>query len=102
MDSFIRLKQSDSLSDYNTLKMNTFSTVMMLAMAGSAMSACSNPKITASSYTPADSQVLTAIPFIAEFSLVCSSGDLPSALWADIDGVLVPVTQSLEGDKYQV
>ena len=95
-------KQSDSLSDYNTLKMNTFSTVMMLAMAGSAMSACSDPKITASSYTPADSQVLTAIPFIAEFSLVCSSGDLPSALWADIDGVLVPVTQSLEGDKYQV
>ena len=81
--------------------MNTFSTVMMLAMAGSAMSACSDPKITASSYTPADSQVLTAIPFIAEFSLICGNGEKP-ALYADIDGILVPVTQSIEGDKYQV
>lgn len=47
-------------------------------------------------------QVLTAIPFIAEFSLACTNGEKPSALYADIDGVLVPVTQSLEGDKYQV
>ena len=46
-------------------------------------------------------KVLTAIPFIAEFSLTCSNGETP-ALYADIDGVLVPVTQSLEGDKYQV
>ena len=78
------------------------SSMLVLAMAGSAMSACSDPKITASSYTPADSQVLTAIPFIAEFSVQCGSGDKPSQLWADIDGALVPVTQSLEGDKYQV
>ena len=40
------------------------SCMMLVAMAGSAMSACSDPKITASSYTPADSQVLTAIPFM--------------------------------------
>ena len=33
--------------------------------------ACTNPKVSASSYTPADSQVLAAIPFIAEFTLEC-------------------------------
>ena len=45
--------------------------------------------------------MLTAIPFIAEFSLACANGDKPS-LYADIDGTLVPVTQGIEGDKYQV
>ena len=77
------------------------SVLSVLFLVGSAMSACTDPKVTASSYTPADSQVLTAIPFIAEFSLVCGNGEKP-ALYADIDGVLVPVTQSIEGDKYQV
>ena len=77
------------------------SVLSVLFLAGSAMSACTDPKVTASSYTPADSQVLTAIPFIAEFSLVCGNGEKP-ALYADIDGVLVPVTQSLEGEKCQV
>ena len=77
------------------------SVLSVLFLAGSAMSACTDPKVTASSYTPADSQVLTAIPFIAEFSLACANGDKPS-LYADIDGTLVPVTQGIEGDKYQV
>ena len=70
-------------------------------LVGSAMSACTEPKVSASSYTPSDSQVLTAIPFIAEFSLTCANGDQPS-LYADIDGNLVPVTKAIEGDKYQV
>jgi len=70
-------------------------------MAVSAMAACNNPKVTASSYTPSDSQVLSAIPFIAEFSLACDGGETP-ALYADIDGVLMPVMKNLEGDKYQV
>jgi len=69
--------------------------------AGSALSACTEPKVSASSYTPADSQVLTAIPFIAEFSLTCANGDQP-ILYADIDGSLVPVTKAIEGDRYQV
>ena len=77
------------------------SVLSVLFLVGSAMSACTDPKVTASSYTPADSQVLTAIPFIAEFSLACSNGEKPG-LWADIDGALVPVAQSIEGDKYQV
>merc|ERR1719438_763397 len=70
-------------------------------MVGTVMSTCTEPKVTASSYTPSDSQVLTAIPFIAEFSLACANGEKPS-LYADIDGTLVPVTQGIEGDKYQV
>ena len=77
------------------------SVVSVLMLAGSAMSACTEPKVSASSYTPSDSQVLTAIPFIAEFSLTCANGDQPS-LYADIDGNLVPVTKAIEGDKYQV
>ena len=77
------------------------SVLSVLFLAGSVMSACTDPKVTASSYTPADSQVLSAIPFIAEFSLVCGNGEKP-ALYADIEGVLTPVTQSIEGEKYQV
>jgi translocon-associated protein subunit delta len=77
------------------------SMLAIVFLAGSAMSTCTEPKVTASSYTPADSQVLSAIPFIAEFSLACANGEAPT-LFADIDGALVPVIQSLEGDKYQV
>ncbi len=55
----------------------------------------------ADSYTPADSQVLASIPFIAEFSLECSNGEKP-ALYADVEGTLIPVTQTLDGSKYQV
>lgn len=77
------------------------SLISIALMVGSAMATCTEPKVTASSYTPADSQVLSAIPFIAEFSLACANGEAP-ALFADINGALVPVIQSLEGDKYQV
>ena len=76
-------------------------TAVLTSLVSSVVSTCADPKVTASSYTPADSQVLTAIPFIAEFSLACSNGEKPG-LWADIDGALVPVAQSIEGDKYQV
>ena len=77
------------------------SVLSVLMLVGSAMSACTEPKVSASSYTPSDSQVLTAIPFIAEFTLACANGDQPS-LYADIDGNLVPVTKAIEGEKYQV
>jgi len=62
---------------------------------------CSDPKVAASSYTPADAQVLAAIPYIAEFTLTCSNGETPS-LYADVDGALTPVTTTLDGTKYQV
>jgi len=62
---------------------------------------CKDPKVKADSYTPADSQVLASIPFIAEFSLECSNGEKP-ALYADVEGTLIPVTQTLDGSKYQV
>merc|ERR1712130_521863 len=38
---------------------------------------------------------------IAEFKLACDGGETP-ALYADIDGILMPATKSAEGDKYQV
>lgn len=63
--------------------------------------ACTNPKVSASSYTPADSQVLAAIPFIAEFTLECGNGEKP-ALYADINGALVPASTTMDGSKYQV
>jgi len=73
----------------------------LAVLVGSAAAACENPSVQASSYTPADSQVLNAIPFIAEFSLTCSNGEKP-VLYADIEGSLVPVVQSADGAKYQV
>ena len=84
-----------------TCNTRMLSVLSVLMLVGSAMSACTEPKVSASSYTPSDSQVLTAIPFIAEFSLACSNGVQPS-LYADIDGNLVPVTKAIEGEKYQV
>jgi translocon-associated protein subunit delta len=66
-----------------------------------ASGACTNPKVSASSYTPADSQVLAAIPFIAEFTLECGNGEKP-ALYAEIGGALVPVSTTLDGSKHQV
>ena len=56
----------------------------------------------ASSYTPSDAQVLTHIPFIAEFSLACSNGATEVSLYANINGALVPVIRSQDGSKYQV
>jgi len=84
-----------------SLNMQTYSLLLTLPMVASAMGGCANPKVTASSYTPSDSQVLSAIPFIAEFTLTCDGGENP-ALYADIEGILVPVTKSMDGDKYQV
>merc|ERR1719319_1631905 len=66
-----------------------------------ASAACENPKVQASSYTSADSQVLSAIPFITEFSLGCSNDERP-VLYADIEGTFSPVVTSADGTKYQV
>jgi translocon-associated protein subunit delta len=67
-------------------------------------SACENPKVTASSYTPTDAQALTHIPFIAEFSLTCKgvvpTGDVP--IYANVEGHMVQVARSKDGSKYQV
>jgi len=67
-------------------------------------SACENPKVTASSYTPTDAQALTHIPFIAEFSLTCKgvapTGDVP--IYANVEGNMIQVARSKDGSKYQV
>ena len=49
---------------------------------------CENPKVQASSYTSTDAQVLTHIPFIAEFTLACSNGASEIPLYASIKGAL--------------
>jgi translocon-associated protein subunit delta len=67
-----------------------------------ASSKCENPKVKATSYTPSDAQVLTHIPFIAEFSLACSNGATNVLLYANINGALLPVVRSVDGTKYQV
>merc|ERR1712117_402416 len=64
---------------------------------------CQNPKVQASSYTPSDAQVLTHIAFVAEFSLSCSNGASNVALYADLNGALVPVVRSQDaGGRYQI
>jgi len=75
--------------------------VVIAACVAAVSATCTTPEVKASSYTPADSQVLNAIPYIAEFTLACGNGEKP-ALYADIDGGLYPVTQSVDGTKYQV
>lgn len=75
--------------------------LLVASLAAAANAGCTSPKVSASSYTPGDSQVLNAIPYIAEFSLACSNGEKP-VLYAMIEGALYPVTQALEGDNYQV
>ena len=49
---------------------------------------CDNPKVQASSYTSTDAQILTHIPFIAEFTLTCSNGEASIPLYASINGAL--------------
>ena len=56
----------------------------------------------ATSYTPYDAQVLTHIPFVAEFSLACSNGATDIGLYANINGALLPVVRSQDGTKYLV
>jgi len=74
---------------------------VLISAVAAAGATCTDPKASASSYTPADSQVLNAIPYIAEFSLSCGNGEAP-ALFALLDGALYPVTQSADGAKYLV
>merc|ERR1712172_158649 len=49
-------------------------TVAAVAILSQVDASCENPKVQASSYTSSDSQVLTHIPFITEFTLTCSNG----------------------------
>jgi translocon-associated protein subunit delta len=61
--------------------------------------------VQASSYTPNDAQVLTHIPYVAEFSLTCSNAAAANnaQLYADIEGKLVPVVRSQDaGGRYQL
>ena len=52
------------------------------------LAGCDNPKVQASSYTSTDAQILTHIPFIAEFTLTCSNAAANIPLYASIDGGL--------------
>jgi hypothetical protein len=83
--------------------MKMFAAVLWFSavLIGYTQATCTNPQVTASSYTPADRQVLSAIPFITEFSLACDNGEAP-ALFADLEGILVPVVKTMDGSKYQV
>lgn len=74
---------------------------MLFALLFSAES-CSNPKVQATSYTPADAEVLTHIAYITEFTLTCSNGATNVNLFADINGAVLPVIRSQDGSKYQV
>lgn len=55
----------------------------------------------ASSYTPSDAQVLTHIPFVADFSLTCANGAKNVNLYAELEGGIFPVPRLADG-RYQV
>ena len=71
-------------------------------LASASAETCTNPKVTATSYTNSDAQVLTHIAFVAEFGLTCGNGAKNVNLFADVKGNLVPVIKSADGAKYQV
>merc|ERR1739844_286695 len=77
-------------------------TVAAVAILSQVDASCENPKVQASSYTSSDSQVLTHIPFITEFTLTCSNGAASIPLYASVKGALIPVQQAADGSKYQV
>ncbi len=59
----------------------------------------------ATSYTPTDAQVLTHIPYVAEFTLACANDAQDVNLYADVGegGGLVPALRVQDGaNKYQV
>ena len=62
---------------------------------------CTSPSVQASSYTPSDAQVLSHIPFVAEFSLSCANGAKNVNLYAEVQGAVVPVLELTDG-RYQV
>merc|ERR1739844_37897 len=77
-------------------------TVAAVAILSQVDASCENPKVQASSYTSSDSQVLTHIPFITEFTLSCSNGASNIPLYASVKGALSPVQQTPDGKKYQI
>ncbi|TRY70963.1 hypothetical protein TCAL_11625 [Tigriopus californicus] len=84
--------------------MKSFLTVWVLSalLVLTTAESCANPKVQATSYTPADAEVLTHIAYIAEFTLTCSNGATNVNLFADINGAVMPVIRSQDGSKYQV
>jgi len=77
------------------------SVIVMSFFLASAFAACDNPKVQATGYTLTDSQVLSEITNIAEFTLSCENDEKPD-LYADIEGSFHPVVTSADGLKYQV
>lgn len=63
-------------------------------------SSCTNPQVTSKSFTTQDATIVTNIAYISEFSLECSSGTV-SHLYADVDGIIVPVSE-IAPNTYQV
>ncbi|KAI1308000.1 Translocon-associated protein subunit delta [Halotydeus destructor] len=80
-------------------------TLMVLGLAAlSCASACQVKDVKSTSYTTTDGYVVSSVAYIATFTLQCSSG--PSdhlTLFSQLtNGQVVPVTTSLEDNKYQV
>ena len=67
--------------------------IVLAAFLALTNAACKNPTVRSRSYTPSDAQVLTHIPFVAEFSLDCPD---VTSLYASIDGAVVPIAKTPE------
>uniref|UniRef100_A0A4D5RAI4 Translocon-associated protein subunit delta n=1 Tax=Scolopendra viridis TaxID=118503 RepID=A0A4D5RAI4_SCOVI len=63
---------------------------------------CQNPQVSSESYTTTDATVVVNIAFIAQFTVKCSNNVKNLNLYADVNGKIIPVTKSLEENKYQV
>jgi len=77
--------------------------VLAAAFLGLVAGACDNAKTSLMSYTASDAQVLTHVPFIAQFSLTCQgvqATDVP--LYANVDGNWAQVATTKDGAQYQL
>ena len=76
--------------------------VLVLGVIGlSSANVCTQPEVSAQSYTTPDATILTNIGFVAEFSLKCGNGVQNPALFAELGGKTQPVAR-IGPNKYQV
>ncbi|EEC15348.1 signal sequence receptor delta, putative [Ixodes scapularis] len=63
---------------------------------------CEKPEVTHKLYTTTDGLIVANIAFIAEFDVKCRNGAKDLALYADVNGKVLPAVRSLDTSGYQV
>jgi len=65
-------------------------------------SACSNPTLSATSFTTQDATILTNIAYVSQIKLECDGEVADIPLYAEVGGKPLTVVKSKETNEYQV